>query len=159
MTKIERLESQLMKLRELRAQSVQRNDFMNMARCTQRIEEVEAELEEAKKYVPTRLSEVLTDKGEKAKNRIYKCLLKCALASDFLNDCAFEARSELAKMGIKDFHFRADLEQLCELSKKVAAMVIIPNQTVLTDMMTDDDKFVDSCHRAANKHLKEKLKL
>jgi hypothetical protein len=159
MTKVERLERQIAQLRALRDQSLKRNDLYNMSRCTAKIEEVERELAQAKMYEPVLLRDVLTDKGEGVKDHAYKVLLKCSLAADFVNDCAFEAKEYLATLGIRDFHFREDLVKLCELSQKVASIVLVPNDDVLNDMLTDNETFIEACHAAANAHLKERLKL
>jgi hypothetical protein len=159
MTKLERLTTQLEKLRVLRSQSLQRNDFVNMYKCSEKIKEVEAEIKAAKEYEPRLLSTALEKQGNDVKNRIYKAMLKCSLAADFLNDCSFEARSEIKAVGLNDFHFRVDLDNLVALSQKIASMVMLPNQNALADMMTDDDEFINACHEAANKRLKETINL
>jgi hypothetical protein len=159
MTRVERLEKQLEQLQALKNQAMRQNDYVNFSKCCAKIEEVEKTLNQAKMYEPTLLSEVLDGKGEDVKNHIYKLLLKCSLAADFINDCVFETKEELAKIGISDFHFREDLMKIVELSRKVSAIVVIPGQDILNDMMTDDDSFIDACHAAADAHLKERLNL
>jgi hypothetical protein len=159
MTRIERLEHDLAQLRELKQQSLRRNDFVNLSKCTEKIDELEKRLVEAKNYEPHKLYDELVDKGEDVKNAIYKAMLKCTLAADFANDCAFSVRSELNKIGINDFSFRKDLAELVRLSQKIASLVIIPNQQCLTETVVDDDEFIEACHAAADKQLKEKLKL
>jgi hypothetical protein len=110
-------------------------------------------------YEPVLLSEILDGKGEDVKNQIYKLLIECSLAADYVNDCAECAKEELLKHGIYDFHFREDLVQLCRLSQKVASVVLVKDNDLLNDALTDDAEYVDTCHAAANKHLKERLNL
>lgn len=159
MTRIERLEQNLAQVRELKQQSLKRNDFINLSKCNARIDELEKLLKEARGYEPHKLYDELTDKGEETKNAIYKALIKCSLAADFVNDCAFTAKSELNKIGVNDFGFRKDLDELVKLSSKIARLIIFPGQELLTDTVVDDAEFIDACHAAADKHLKEKLKL
>jgi hypothetical protein len=159
MTRVERLEKQLEQLQALKTQAMRQNDYVSFSKCSAKIAEAEKMLEQAKRYEPSLLSDVLSGYGEDVKNHIYKLLLKCSLAADFANDCAFEAKEELGKLGISDFHFREDLSQIAEYSKRVANIVIIPGQDALNDMLTDDDEFVDACHAAADAHLKKRLGL
>lgn len=159
MTKVERLEKELEKLHEYRRAAMRNNDLFWLLLNRDKIAEKERELEEARKYQPVRLSQVLAEKGPDVKNAVYKALLKISLAADFANDCAEEAKSILAKLDLDDFSLRADVESLCAMSQKIASFVIIPNQKILEDMIVDNSEFVDSCHAAADKHLKETLNL
>lgn len=159
MGKIERLESQLEKLINLRKDSMRRNDFYNMSKATEKIKEVEAEIKQLKELEPVKLSEALAPYGEDVKNRIYKVLLECSLVADLLNDCSESVKDELKKVGLSDFHFRNDLIELCRISQKIASLVIIPGQQTLTDMLTDNAEYIDGCHALADKHLKERLHL
>ena len=159
MTKVERLEKELEKLHEYRRVAIKRNDLFWLSLNVKKIAEKEAELEQAKLYQPVRLSQILDDKGKEVKDAVYKALLKISLAADFANDCAEDAKELLAKLGLNDFSLRADVDSLREMSQKIASFVIIPNQKILEDMIVDNSEFVDSCHEAADKHLKEKLSL
>lgn len=136
-----------------------RNDLVWLSRNEAVIKKKEKELDEAKKYRSVRLLDVLNDKGEEIKNRVYKALIKISLAADFVNDCTEEAKSLLKELELNDFTLRADAEELCKLSQKIASFVIFPGQRVLADMMIDDSEFVDKCHAAADEHLKETLEL
>lgn len=159
MTREERIEAELEKLYEYRRQATLKNDFVWILRNDAKIKEKEAELAECKKYRPVRLSEILRDKGEETKDKVYKALLKISLAADFVNDCAEEAKSVMKEIGLEDFTLRAEAAELCKLSQKIASFVIIPKQDLLTDMICDNSEFIETCHEAADKHLSEKLKL
>lgn len=159
MTKVERLEKELEKLYAYRRAAMVRNDMFWLSVNRKKIDEKEKELIEAKRYRPQRLSEALTAQGEEVKQAVYKALLKISLAADFANDCAEDAKAMLAKLDLDDFSMRSEVEEMRRLSQKIASFVIIPNQTVLTDMITDNTDFIDKCHEAADKHLNEKLKL
>lgn len=159
MTREERIKAELAKLNEYRRQAILKNDLVWVLRNDSKIKEKEAELEECKRYHPTRLSEVLHEKDEATKDRVYKALLKISLAADFINDCAMEAKSIMKEIGLDDFTLRAETAELCKLSQRVASFVIVPNQDLLTDMICDNADFIETCHDAADKHLKNKLKL
>ena len=124
-----------------------------------KIDSLEKEIIEIRKYESCRLSDVMKDYSEDVKNDIYKHLLKISLAADFANECVEQTKSTLKKVGLNDFSLRKDVEELCRISQKLASLVIIPNQNILTDMITDNSEFIDTCDEAANKHLNEKLKL
>lgn len=159
MTRLERLQAERDRLIMWRNEAMKNNNFMNMTRANEKIAVKEKEIEEAKKYVPMRLLDILNGKGEDVKNRVYKALIKISLAADFVNDCAEEAKSVLKEIGINDFTLRADAEDLCKQSQKIASFVIFPGQRVLMDMMVNNDTYIEQCHRHADAHLKRTLKL
>jgi hypothetical protein len=159
MTKVERLEKKIDDLQAMRDKAMLSNDIVNYSRCIRRIEEVKKELEEARLYEPHRLSEELDGKGEEVKNAIYKCLIKCSLAADFVNDCAFDTKCELKKINLTDYNFRSELEELCRLSQKIASMVILDTETALSAMMTGNKEFIEACHKAADDYLQKTIKL
>ena len=159
MTKLERLQAERDKLIMWRNEAMKNNNLMNMYKIQEKINKKDKEVEEAKKYAPMKLLNVLNGKGENVKNRVYKALLKISLAADFVNDCAVETKEVMKELGLNDFTLRADAEELCKLSQKIASFVIIPKQQVLTDMMVENEKFISRCHQAANTHLKRTLNL
>jgi len=159
MTRIERIEAELEKMRRYTREATQRNDLVWLMRNKKKTEELERELQKARAYAPTRLSDILSDKGEEVKNRVYKSLLKISLAADFVNDCAEETKEVMRSLGLNDFTLRSEVDELCKLSQKIASFVIIPNQNVLTDMICDNSAFIDTAHEAADKHLNDKLGL
>ena len=159
MTKLERLQAERDKMIKWLYEAMKNNDLMNLYRIQDKISKKEKEIEEAKKYAPMRLLDILNGKGEDVKNRVYKALLKISLAADFVNDCAVETKEVMKELGLNDFTLRADAEELCKLSQKIASFVIIPKQQVLTDMMVENEKFISRCHQAADTHLKRTLNL
>ena len=158
-TKEERIADELKKLYDMRRTALLKNDFVWLSMNDAKIKEKENELEEARMRRPMKLLDILNDKGEDVKNRVYKSLIKISLAADFVNDCAEDAKSLLKELGLNDFTLRAEAQELCKLSQKIASFVITPNQHVLTDMIVDNDKFIAQCHKAADSHLKKTLKL
>ena len=158
MTRLERLQAERDRLIVWRKAAMKNNDFMNMSRATEKIAAKEKEIEEAKKYAPMRLLDILNDKGEDVKNRVYKALIKISLAADFVNDCAEEAKSVLKELGINDFSLRTEVEEMCKQSQKIASFVIF-GQQILTNMMVNNDTYIEQCHRHADAHLKRTLKL
>lgn len=159
MTRLERLQAERDRLIMWRSEAMKNNDLINMARADKKIAAKDKEIEEAKKYAPMKLLDVLNDKGEDVKNRVYKALIKISLAADFVNDCAEEAKYVMKELGLEDFTLRSEAAELCKLSQKIASFVIFPGQRVLTDMMVNNDTYIEQCHRHADAHLKRTLKL
>ncbi len=159
MTKIERLERELDEAYRQRLAAVKQNNLHWREMAQAKIERLQKELMEAKRYEPMKLKDILDDKGDEVKNKVYKSLLKISLAADFANECVEQTKAYLKELEINNFSLRADVEELCKLSQNVASFVIIPNQNVLTDMMTDNAEFISICDEAADKHLNDKLKL
>lgn len=159
MTRLERLQAERDKMIKWRNEAMKNNDFLNMTRANEKIAAKEKEIEEAKKYAPKLLLEILNDKGEEVKNRVYKALIKISLAADFVNDCAEEAKSVLKELDINDFTLRSDAAELCKLSQKIASFVCFNKKGLLTDMMVNNDTYIEQCHRHADAHLKRTLKL
>lgn len=106
-----------------------------------------------------RLSDVMKGFSEEDKNSIYKALLKISLAADYANECCEQAKDLLKKFGLNDFSLRPAVDEMCRQSQKIASFAIIPKQSLLADMITDNSEFIDACDAAADKHLKDKLKL
>lgn len=158
MTRLERLEKDLAKLNECKKAALAKKDFFWLTKNGKKIKRLEEEIAAAKMREPIKLSEALS-KDDMVRDDIYRKLLKCSLAADFINDCSEEVKSALKKHGFTDFHFREDIDRICELSQKIASLVIIPKQTCLTDMIVNNDEFIETCHAAANKHLSETLML
>lgn len=156
--RVERLRAKLAKLEEDRRVALRRCDVILVSRIAEQIESVKKELEEARMYEPRKLNECIS-RDEMLRDDIYRKLLKVSLAADFCNNCIEEVKSALRKHGLNDFSFRRDVDDLCKLSQKIASLVIIPGQSVLTDMLTDNDEFIDTCDEAADRHLAQKLKL
>lgn len=159
MTKLERLKQKLERLVDEKNTALKQNNLMALLRINAKIEEINDDIAEAEQYEPQQLSAALKNYGEDVKNRVYKALLECSLAADLLNDCSENVKSELKKIGLDDFHFREDIENMCKLSQSLALLVIIPGQTSLTDMICDNADYIDKCHAAADSHLAKKLKL
>lgn len=159
MTKEDRLTDELKKLYDLRRAAMLKNDFMWLSRNDAKIKAKEQELNQIRNRRPLHLLDVLNEQGEDVKNRVYKALIKISLAADFVNDCAEEAKSLLKELNVSDFTLRSETQELCKISQKIASFVITPNQSVLTKMIVDNDKFITQCHKAADSHLKKTLKL
>lgn len=158
MTRADRIKSQIAQLNEDRRVAIRHMNHFKLAEIGKKLREKEAELAEALDREPKKLSQVLSH-TEMAREDMYRKLLKCSLAADYLNNCAEEVKTALKKYNLNDFSFRPDVDELCRLSQKLASLVIIPNQTSLTDMICDNSEFIDACDNAANEHLKEKLHL
>ena len=98
MTKLERLQAERDKLIMWRNEAMKNNNLMNMYKIQEKIDKKDKEIEEAKKYAPMKLLDILDDKGEDVKNKVYKALLKISLAADYVNDCVVEAKEVMKEL-------------------------------------------------------------
>lgn len=155
---IKRQQDKIQKLLDERVNAYRRNDLMGIARIDKKIREINEEVENIKKREQVRLSQALSH-DDMVKDDIYRKLLKCSLAADYLNECCWAVKETLKKHGLSDFSFRKDIDTVIKMTNDIASLVIIPNQTVLTDMIVDDDEFVKTCDEAAEKHLKQALNI
>lgn len=159
MTRIERLKQEIAKLYEYRRAAMKQGNIYWVEKNDAKIREKEAALAEAQSYDKVSLYSALSEQSDEMKNRVYKLMLKMSLAADFLNDCAGEVEDVMKECGIVDFSFKSDLDTIIKLSAKISSFVCIPSQENLTNMMVYDDDFIAECNAAADKHLKETLKL
>lgn len=159
MTVIERLENRLETLYNQRAAAMRQNNFYWLEMTQKKINEVEQELIEARKYAPKKLSEFLQEQGEDVRDRVYKALIKISLAADFLNDCAFEAKCELDDIGLVEHSITPMVKQACEISQNIASFVLTANNEQLTQMITDNADFIKVCSDAADEHLQKTLNI
>lgn len=154
MTRLERIKGELDRLIAYRSEAMKQNNLFLLESIQEKIRNKEKELQQAKDYAPMRLLDFLNDKGEEVKNKVYKALIKISLASDYVAKCAYDAKDLL-----KDYSLKSDIEALRKVSDKIAAFVCVPDQQCLTDMLVDNDEFIETCDEATDKHLKERLGL
>lgn len=159
MTRLERLQSELDRLISYRSDALRQNNLFLLESIQEKIKNKEKEIQQAKEYAPMRLLDFLNDKGEDVKNSVYKSLIKISLASDYVAKCAYDVKDLLKEIGVNDYSLKSDIEALRKVSDKIAAFVCVPNQQCLTDMLVDNDEFIDTCDEASDKHLKERLGL
>lgn len=159
MTRLERIKSELDKLIAYRSEAMKQNNLFLLQSIQEKIKNKEKELQQAKDYAPMRLLDFLNDKGEDVKNKVYKVLIKISLASDYVAKCAYDAKDLLKEIGVNDYSLKSDIEALRKVSDKIAAFVCVPDQQCLTDMLVDNDEFIETCDEASDKHLKERLGL
>lgn len=159
MTKLDRLLQQKEELQKHVKVAVQRNNFSWLSMIHAKMEQIDKEIAQARRFYPTKLSEALSEYNDETKNEIYKSLIKISLAADYVNECVENAKETLKSVQIKNFSLRSDAEELCKLSQKIASFVLLPNQRLLEEMIVDNSDFIDACDSAADKHLKEKLNL
>ena len=159
MTRLERIKGELDRLIAYRSDAMKQNNLFLLESIQEKIKNKEKELQQAKEYAPMRLLDFLNDKGEDVKNKVYKALIKISLASDYVAKCAYDAKDLLKEIGVNDYSLKSDIEALRKVSDKIAAFVCVPNQQCLTDMLVENDEFIDTCDEASDKHLKERLGL
>lgn len=159
MTRLERKEAELNKLYEYRAAALRNNDIMWLQRNQAKIEALEKEVIECRKYAPQRLSDVLKDKPQSLKNDIYKALLRISVLADVVNEACCQCRDLLKTLDLNDFTLRAEVAEMDKLSQKIASFVLVPKQQILEDFIVDNDAVVKGCIILADRYLNEKLKL
>lgn len=159
MTRIERLEARLDELYHHRSAAVKQNNFMWMQQVQDKIDELQKELIEAKKYAPMKLSQWLKDKDDSVRDRVFKVLLKISLAADFLNDCAEECKAVFKDLDLNEHSISGDVNSMCQLSQRVASFVVQPDMEAIANMMLDNADFIQTCSDAADAHLAKTLNL
>lgn len=159
MTRLERKEAELNKLYEYRAYALKQNNIVWLQLNQDKIDALEKEIIEMRKYEPRKLSEVLADRDESIKNNIYKSLLRISLLADAVNAATFQCREILKTYGLNDFSFRQKIDEMMKLSQNIASVPLACKSMLMEDFIVDNDKFVDMCIKHADAHLKRKLKL
>lgn len=159
MTRLERKEAELAKLYEYRKAAMAQNNYYWMRKNQDKIELLEKEVEECRKYAPQKLSDVLKDEPQATKDGIYKALLRISVLADVVNDACFRCKELLKELGLDDFTLRAEVAEMERVSSKIAAFVLQPKQRLLEDFIVDDDDVVNGCIILADRYLNEKLKL
>jgi hypothetical protein len=156
MTRLERLRQQQAKLKELRAQCMQRNDIYNVLKFENRLKELDEEIAEAEQYEPRRLGELLSD-DQAVRDGVYKRLLRINLLADILNDACVDCLENLKQNGIQDFHFRTDVVAIRKLTDGIAKIPVFDVNNPLSKAILDDSELVDDCTARVDAYIKEKL--
>lgn len=159
MTRLERKEAELQKLYEYRATAMRNNDIMWLNMNHRKIDALEKEIIEMRKYEPMKLSEVLKDQPESMKNDIYKALLRISVLADVVNEACMMCKGKMKQLGLDDFSLRAEVADMDRLSQKIASFVLAPRQQILEDFIVDNAAMVNGCIILADKYINDKLKL
>ena len=160
MTSLERKEAELEKLYQYRQAAMKSNNIMWLSKNQDKIDALEKEIIEIRKFRPTSMKKLLENKSEECKNRFYKGMLRISLLSDAVNEACEQMKTMFKdELGVDDFSMRREVEEMRKLSQQIASFAIIPNNEILEDFMVDNGKFVDRCIVLADLHLKEKLNL
>lgn len=158
MTRLERKQAELEKLYRLRAAAMCRNDFMWMELNSAKISEIEAEIEEMRRYEPRRLSELMADFTPEEKNAIFKALLRTSLVADLLVDTAFRAREALRKKGLSDSTYSGKVKEIEKLAQDLASIPIGAGD-ILSEFILDNESFIERGIELADERLADILKL
>lgn len=160
MTRLERKEAELQKFIEYRDTALKKNDVMWLSRNRQRIYALENELAEMRKHVAISLKDQLKDRGEEVKNRFYVGMIRISMLADVVNEACEEVRDLMKnELNAVDFTLRKEVEDMTNLSRRIASFVCATGHPALEDCIVDDDKFVDACMKLATKHIVSKLKI
>lgn len=159
MTRLERKQAELKKLNEYKQAAILRNDLMWLTRNQKKIQELENEIAEIKRYEPMLLSEVLTEYGVEAKNEMYKALIRITLVADVLTEAMEDCKDVLKKYGLQDFTFRNDVAEIEKLSKKIAEIALTNGNSVMEDFLCSNAEVIDACYSIADAYIDKKLKL
>lgn len=156
MTRLERKQQGLNRLYEYRRHFMAANDIISMSRIQSKIEDLEKEVENMKRYEPIKLGEFLDKKGEDVKNEIYHAFLRISVLADVVNEAATDVAELLKKHGATDFTFRDKVAALKKLSQEIATVPLLCGAGVLEDLIVDDDDVVDGCMEIADTYIKAK---
>lgn len=159
MTRLERKEEELRRLYDYRAAALRSNDIMWLMRNNAKIDALEKEIIEMKRYKSERLSDSLKDAPEGVKNELYKSLLRISLLSDVVNEACMRCKAKMEELGIVDYSLKKEVAEMNALSQKIASFVLGPKQKILEDFIVNDEKVVDGCMILCDRYLNEKLNL
>ncbi|MDE7345321.1 MAG: DUF4349 domain-containing protein [Muribaculaceae bacterium] len=159
MTRLERKEQELERLRGYMQAARSMNDLYWISKNRHKIESLEKEIEEMKQSQTATVFQVLSNKDEMVKDKVYKSLLRISLMADACNEACEVALSLLKEHGIVDFSFREKVKELCKLSQDIASVTIRKKNKTMEDFIVDNEIFVDMCMRHADAHIKRKLKI
>lgn len=159
MTRLERKEEELKKLYEYRAAALRRNDGYWLCKNQKKIDDLEKEVIECRRHAPMKLSDALKEYGDDVKNDIYKRLLRISLLSDVVTQACLDCKCALRKVGLDDFSFRADVDEIDRLSKRIANIVLVTGNATLEDFIVDNEDVIDRCYAEADRYLNKKLNL
>lgn len=159
MTRLERKGAELEKLYEYRAAAMRQNNMYWLQINQPKIDALEKEIIECRRYEHQTVFSVLSDKDECVKNGVYKALLTISLMADACNEACENAYELLKKYGVTSFSFQEKVKELKKLSQEIASVTTATGNEMMEDFIVNDDTFVDMCMKHANAHLKRKLKL
>lgn len=160
MTRLERKEAELEKLRGYRAAAIRRNDLVWLNHTDAKIKEVEKEIEECRKCARATLKDLLDSKDEDFKNRFYVGMLRISMLADAVTEACSEVETLFRKeFGVVDFSLLREVKEMDALSKKMARFMTVTGNDALTDCLVDNGKFLDCCIKLATKHITSKLKI
>lgn len=121
------------------------------------INEVRAEIEEARKYYePRPLSEVLT-RREIEEMGIIPLMIECHLIADFLTETCYMVRDIVKSHGFEDVSFMPELKDILKRTDRFASFLagVSPE---LCDLITRNETFNLSLHKKFQKHINTRLK-
>lgn len=160
MTRLERKQAELEKLYQYRQAAMRQNNLYWLQQNAAKIDALEKEIIEIKRYRPMTLKAMLDDKGEELKIRFYKGMLRISLLADVVNEACEQMRTMfIDELGVNDFSLRKEVEEMRNLSQHIASFAIVPNNEILEDCIVDDGDFVDECIKQADAHLERKLNM
>lgn len=160
MTRLERKEAELKKELDNKAAAIRTNNIVWLSMSQKRIDELNAEIEQLKRYRPQTLRDLLDGKDEDFKNRFYVGMLRISLLADAVTEACSEVESLMRKeFGAVDFSLLREVREMDALSKKMAEFMAATGSDALTDCLVDNGKFLDCCVKLATKHITSKLKI
>lgn len=102
MTKKERLQAELTKLKTKLTDLIKKDKLIHSCPVRKQIEEKQQAIKNCEYYEYQPLNEVVS-RDELTKNKVYAKLFEIALAADYLADCAIECKEVLPKLGVGNF--------------------------------------------------------
>ncbi|MCD8394510.1 MAG: hypothetical protein LUC85_06710 [Bacteroidales bacterium] len=137
-----------------RAAETMRRITEKQAKLNAAIEQAEIDL--AMPMVERPLAEVV-DRATLDKHKIPDMIIETILAADFLNDCFFNLKSSLKKLGI----VRSDCDKYAEDMEKITRQYtnhfLQSNCIGLTRLVSENEQLIDELHMCVYSYMNKKL--
>lgn len=155
MTRLERYKQRLANLEYRRNQSMRQGKYMQMQSLNNEIENVRKLIADAEEYSARPMKELFT-REQIHESGMIPMLMECYLASDFLNDCVFELKQILKKLGVHAVTIVPEIEEIIKKSESFASSLCAINKE-FSDFMTDNDTLIEALHKKTLSYIKQRM--
>ncbi len=155
MTRLERYRLRLEELEAKRNQFMRQGKYMQMQKLDAELTEVRKLIEEAEKYSPKPIRELVSmDKIQQS--GLIPALIECHLAADYLNDCCYTVNDIIKGMGFSPASIIPDLKEIISKSN-VFASLLCDRSEQLGDLLVRNDTLIAALHKKTLGHISQRL--
>lgn len=164
--KIRRMQQELSDLRSKQAAYLSKGWYHRAAEVINKITAKESELnaaiaEETRVAMPMverPLAEVV-DRATLDKHNIPDMIIETILAADFLNDCFFNLKSSLKKLGIARSDCDKYAEEMEQISRQYTNHFLQADCVGLTRLVAENEQLIDDLHLCVHSYMSNKLEI